>query len=234
MTKRLLAERQYTDEAMPRDGDAAGALMPYANKVGGTLFELAQTRDKMNMNSMLADANTEMAGFTADWQKKHRDNPSDPMAVQELKTGYDDIFNKHGEKVSITSRGDWNGLKSRLTNDYYQSNMRWGAAQSIKNAEASVNTGIEKTNDAAYQMGASGTDLGLVKATYANQAAIFKSSLTPFMSTQQIDEHLSNFKSDYMKNHVLGVISRDPDAAKELLSNPDVQNQIEAKKRTRF
>lgn len=227
MVQRRLNERQYTDVAMPQADDPAGALLPYANKIGGTVLDLVQTRDQMNMNNMLSDANTEMAAYTAEWQKKNFNNPADPEAVSELNAGYRDIFRKYGEKVSISSRGSWGVLQNKVTNQYMESNLRWGAARSIQNAEDAVNVGIEKRNKSAYTMGVANTDIGLVRDTYDIGAEQLKQSLKMAQfSDVKIEETLSNHKSDYMKNYVNGVIFRDPERGEEMLKDEKIVNGI--------
>lgn len=233
MSKRQRAERQYTGVAMPEFGDSAAALAPYAKNVGNTLFSLAKKRDEMNMNNMLQDANTEMAQATAEWQRNNAEDPFNPQAAKELKMQYDKIFDNYGSKVAITSRGDWNGLKSKAVNNYLQSNLRWASGQAVKNAQASVNMGFKKAADFAYESGRSGTDIGLIKANYNIQADQTRKSLQGIgMSDTEISESLHNFRSDYMKSFIQGVMTHSPERAQELLKDKNVREDIGSKEAT--
>lgn len=234
MVKRQLAERQYKELPIINEADGISALIPHAKNITNMATTLVQKRDEMNINNMMADANTEMANYTAQWQQKNISDPFNPNAVQSLKQGYDEIFERYGGKVSFQSRGQWNQARNKVVNNFMQSNLRWGTSQSVKNAEASVNLGMEKSNDLAHQYGESGADQSLAEGLYDSMATSITNAFSGIKSDQEIAVIKDNLKSDNMKSYIQGVSNRSPDEALALLQNEKVREAIGSEDATKL
>lgn len=218
MVKRRIAERQNTDVYMPQNYDWAQSLKGSAKNIQSTLNTLVKKRDDMKMSGMLADANLNVAKFTAQWQKENINDPTNPDAIQKLKDGYEDIFSKGADGLSLTSRPNWNATKARVLSSYMQSNIKWAAGQSIKNATADVNYGIKSSVKSAYDFGASGVDLGLVRGSREEQAQSIRSAMKGMFADSKIEETIDTYNSDFAKSYFTGAIYADPEKIEKMMS----------------
>ena len=229
MVKRQLAQREVLDVYMPQTnamGEVANALGAFGG-LASTYADVKQKEDQLKMNDFLADANIQALKTTQQWKIDNEGDPFNPDKVKELDREYDKIFAGYNGKLSSFSRGQWIQARDKVKNKYSTNNAEWGVKQIVKNAQTSLNNGIEKANQAAFLMGMQG-DSGNASESYKEQKDAIIAGATGLLPESVINESISNFKSDFTKNYIQGLIRLDPAKAEEILKDPQTLKDIDS------
>jgi hypothetical protein len=230
MVKRQISQNEYIQPYAAQNNvmtEVANAFQSFSG-LASTWADIKKKEDEVKMNDYIAEANIEAMNVTQKWKV---DNASDPMNVTKLKeldASYDEIFNGYNDRISAVSRGDWLNAKQTVKNKYLTNNAEWAVKQVIDNAQTSLNSGIDKSNKAAYLYGTQGDYANAQDSFFEQKDALIKGARGILPDTA-IADALENFKSDFVKNYIQGLIILDPNAAEEMLSKPETLKDIDSK-----
>lgn len=223
MAERQLYNQEFNSVAMPRGRmEEAQAVAGAVQKVGIGLIQMQEKQDEMKMVKYGSQAEQEMIKKSEEIRIKYMDNPTSPQAQQEFSKEYDRIYGEYDNKFSRFSVGKWKALRDSNKQQLEIANTKWAIAQNIKNAQTNLNSGIATALDTSYGLGMTGDIEGALTSAESKELQL-REAVKGILPESKINQDMKNFKSDYMKNFVLGLAEKDPDQAFTLLEDEKVK-----------
>jgi hypothetical protein len=227
MARRQMAERQFTQVAMPQNS-MAGAMATIAGSADN-LSRLFQANAKADAEMKLAEAKIRIDDLTKEYQLRNELNPT--QNYEKFKLDRQKILDEYGKSISPFARKDWLRKSQIMTKQNDSTQGGWALQQTYKNTINAVNTGMKSALMTAHS---NGEDYALGKVgSYEELTTNFNNSYneimdlgSEFLGEARTAEELKKFRSDYAKSVVSGAITVNPDKGLELLNNEGMKNDI--------
>lgn len=214
MVRRVIDDqRLVTNVVAAVETDVAGVALDAATKV-------MDANNAAKINEGISSVQVELNDLT---QRYRLENQGDPVSnrrsfEQERQT----IFDKYGESISPIYKNQWGSQTRKIKTQSDLSDTDWAFKQTQINTVASINNSIENNLGIAIQNGrdfASGdkTDVEGVVDFETSRASLEEFGAEHLGETKA-NELLSNYKDDYLKSTLAGVIEVSPDKAEDLLA----------------
>lgn len=225
-----MAERQTYSEgflqvAMPQDTGEARAIQQTFETTAAVLIQSQEKQDQFRISKFSSQADLEMLEATNKYRNANALNPTDKKAFDTLQKEYDKILDKYDGDIGLSAQGLWSDTKSVLRNQYNKSNSGWVQAQNVKNAETNLGLGIEASLDKAYIQGQT-ADYDTAIETMMLKEDQLRGSVQGLISEAKIQDDMENFRSDYVKSFLEGMIVRDPEQAEQMLQDERIKKTI--------
>lgn len=226
MAERQLYSKDFNSVAMPTGRmQEAEAIAGAVQKVGIGLIQMQEKQDELKMIKYSSEAEQAVLAKTEEIRLKHIDNPTSPEARQEFSRAYDKIYSEYDSNFSRFSVGKWKGLRDTSKQQLDIANTKWARAQNAKNAQVNLNSGIETALNTAHGLGTTGDIEGAIISAETKEMQL-RQAVEGVLPQSKINEDMKNFKSDYMRNFVLGLAEKNPEQAFTMLENDKVKETL--------
>lgn len=197
------------------------ALIPVAKQYAET--ELMQEKVKIDTNE--TKARIELDNFQKQWQLANQANPDNAQAKADFQTGMQSILDKYGQQINPVARMDWNVTANKLKTSFDVANNDWAFKQKGENAKANVAENINLNLDLAYRHGLEGN----IEGGWADLDSSYRqlySYAMPALGEMGAKDLLSEYKGNFTKSFLSGLIERDPQEALNFLNEEGNQKAI--------
>jgi len=225
MTQRSVYQDSFKAVAQVDRRAERQAIGNLAKITATELIQYKQKQDELKITNYSSQADLEMSQVTQEYRNVMALDPMNKEARNKLSQKYDKILSKYDEDIGIMAKSTWGKTKKVLKDYYGEANNKWVMAQNFKNAETNLNEGIKLSLKQSYMLGLEGDyETALNKANLKEQQ--LRMSSKGLVSEKQINEDMKNFRSNSVKDFIVGRIESNAMEAQVLLDTEKVQKAI--------
>ena len=216
-------ERKYynTEKKLNTLAAYSSALLPAAQ----SMQQVVQEQESIKMDTLGLQARMEMNEITNNWRMQNENNPTDPTALKDLQSQYDEVLGKYREQVDPLYRYNWDIAGNKLKGAFDLQNQTWGFKQKQVNAKRNIADSVSNYLKLAYQYGQ--------EASEDEAMADFEQSYQKLLDygaknlgTEEAANLLKNYQEKFVTNYIGGVASKDPQKALDMLQNDEKIKEI--------
>jgi len=226
MAQRQLYNKTVSQVAIPQGRmQEAKAVVGAVNDIGAALIQTYEKQNDLKMTRYGSEAELEMLNATEQIRAEYTDDPTNPEIQEKFNLAYDKVFSAYDDKIGHFSQGKWKMYRDKVKQQYALQNSKWAIGQNVKNAQTNLNLGIESAVKLAYQQGMVGDIEGALLSADTKEQQL-RDAVAGILPEAQVQDDMKNFRSDYMKNYVMGMAQKDVDSAYTMLENEKVKEII--------
>lgn len=208
-------ERKYynTEKKLNTLAAYSSAMLPAAQN----LQQVIAQQEEIKMDSYALEARMEMNEITNNWRIQNEGNPTDPTALKDLQSQYDNVLGKYREQVDPLYRYNWDIAGNKLKGAFDLQNQEWGFAQKQKNARANIARSVDNYIKLAYQYGQEDSEAEAM-ADFAQSYQKLLDYGAKNLGAEDAANMLKNYQEKFVTNYIGGVASKDPNKAMKMLT----------------
>lgn len=216
-------ERKYynTEKKLNTLAAYSSAMLPAAQN----LQEVIAQQEEIKMDSYALEARMEMNEITNNWRIQNEGNPTDPTALKDLQSQYDNVLGKYREQVDPLYRYNWDIAGNKLKGAFDLQNQEWGFAQKQKNARANIARSVDNYIKLAYQYGQEDSEAEAM-ADFAQSYQKLLDYGAKNLGAEDAANMLKNYQEKFVTNYIGGVASKDPQKALDMLQNDEKLKEV--------
>ena len=224
-------ERKYynTEKKLNTLAAYSSAMLPAAQN----LQQVIAQQEEIKMDSYALEARMEMNEITNNWRVQNENNPTDPTALKDLQSQYDDVLGKYREQVDPLYRYNWDIAGNKLKGAFDLQNQEWGFAQKQKNARANIARSVDNYIKLAYQYGQEDSEAEAM-ADFAQSYQKLLDYGAKNLGTEDAANMLKNYQSKFYESYLDGMIENNPDGALKLLNNKETYGILSKRDYARY
>lgn len=211
-------ERKYynTEKKLNTLAAYSSAMLPAAQN----LQEVIAQQEEIKMDSYALEARMEMNEITNNWRIQNENNPTDPTALKDLQSQYDDVLGKYREQVDPLYRYNWDIAGNKLKGAFDLQNQEWGFAQKQKNARANIARSVDNYIKLAYQYGQEDSEAeAMADFTQSYQKLLDYGAKN--LGAEDAAKLLGSYQETFYKSYLDGLVEKNPEKALEMLKDKD-------------
>ena len=211
-------ERKYynTEKKLNTLAAYSSAMLPAAQN----LQEVIAQQEEIKMDSYALEARMEMNEITNNWRTQNEGNPTDPTALKDLQSQYDDVLGKYREQVDPLYRYNWDIAGNKLKGAFDLQNQEWGFAQKQKNARANIARSVDNYIKLAYQYGQEDSEAEAM-ADFAQSYQKLLDYGAKNLGAEDAAKLLGSYQETFYKSYLDGLVEKNPEKALEMLKDKD-------------
>lgn len=208
-------ERKYynTEKKLNTLAAYSSAMLPAAQN----MQEVIAQQEEIKMDSYALEARMEMNEITNNWRIQNEGNPTDPTALKDLQSQYDDVLGKYREQVDPLYRYNWDIAGNKLKGAFDLQNQEWGFAQKQKNARANIARSVDNYIKLAYQYGQEDSEAEAM-ADFAQSYQKLLDYGAKNLGAEDAAKLLGSYQEKFVTSYLGGVASKDPNKAMKMLT----------------
>jgi hypothetical protein len=208
-------ERKYynTEKKLNTLAAYSSAMLPAAQNMQQVIAQ----QEEIKMDSYALEARMEMNEITNNWRIQNEGNPTDPTALKDLQSQYDDVLGKYREQVDPLYRYNWDIAGNKLKGAFDLQNQEWGFAQKQKNARANIARSVDNYIKLAYQYGQEDSEAEAM-ADFAQSYQKLLDYGAKNLGAEDAAKLLGSYQEKFVTSYLGGVASKDPNKAMKMLT----------------
>ena len=199
----------------------AKALQPAVNQLQSAFKE----QQSIKIDSLSTDARIKMNEATEQWRLANQSNPNNPEALKDIETQYNNILNEYRNQIDPIYRKNWDLTANKLRGAYSLQNQTWGIEQNKKNVTFDIQNAIKNNFSMAQGYGMNGQ----FTEALADYSASYEKLLdygAKNLGTETAAQLLIDYRSNYVKSYLSGVMDRNPDEVLTELEKDDIKSSL--------
>ena len=221
-----LAQRQNIETAAKEV--APSGLQQLTQFATGAL-EISQKIKEQNedarINNTITQMNVDLMKQTEEWKTKYSANPNSKEGKAFLNDAYKQTIDSYANNFEGRYKNKFMRSSADLMNKYRITNESWQLAQNKENTVTQINDSIKNSINEAYQTGRTGNigQSAVNFETYYNNLAALGNNVIGEAETAKL---LKNYKSDYYKSAIAGLLDEPPERALQVLESKEIIDGI--------
>lgn len=226
MVKINLAQRQNIETVGKKYVESgAQQLVKFAAGATGLYSKVKDESEEARINNSITKLNIDMAKATEEWKTKYSKDPNSAEGKAFLMDAYKNNIDKYSSGFTGKYKNLFLQNANTVMNKYSITNQSWQVAQSKQNATFQINDSIKNSLNEAYYNGMNG-NIGQATVNFETYSNNLRELGNKVLGEAETDKLLQNYKSDYFKSSISGLIDQQPEKALQLLDSEIVVNGI--------
>lgn len=184
-----------------------------------TYREIKSDQEKTKIDSFQTDANLELNDITNNWRVQNESDPTNPEALNNLNSQYEDVFSKYREQIDPIARRQWDDIARNIKGQYDLNNQKWGFKQSQLNAENYIKNSMSNYYKMASNYGVDGDVDGFLSTLSSGYNQMLDNGAR-VLGVETAASLLNNFEENSSQSFINGLAETSPEQAMELLKDP--------------
>lgn len=187
--------------------------------------KIKDQNEEARINNTITQMNVDLMNKTEEWKTKYSSNPNSKEGKAFLNDAYKQTIESYANNFEGKYKNQFMRSSSELIGKYQLTNSSWQLAQNKENTVTQINDSIKNSLNEAYQTGRLGNigQSAVNFETYYKNLAQIGNNVIGEAETAKL---LKNYKSDYYKSAIAGLLDEQPERALQVLESKEIIDGI--------